>query len=338
VKARLLLPLALVVFVPGCVSRTQSRAPIEPASYARVMETPSGVLQLEIPARRFSPRNGRGPDIWLTGVIHIGDAAYYQALQKHLDAQALVLFEGVGGESLKRGPGSKNQDTNEGETESGFALQSQMAHALGLEFQLETIEYNRPNFRNSDLSVEEIAALMARSDSDVQTGAAWNFEQLMKMMEGQSAWSGLVQLGFSLIGGQKRFQSLTKVMFIQTLGDLGGDIQTLGGMPPAMRELMRVLVEERNHKVMKDLRGELRRHKSDESISIFYGAGHMTDLERRLQRDLNYEPREEIWFAAISVDARKAGIGEMEIKMTREMAKRQLKLLQRTTPPQSPAH
>ena len=35
--------------------------------------------------------------IWLAGASHIGETNYYAALQRHLDAQALVLYEGIKG-------------------------------------------------------------------------------------------------------------------------------------------------------------------------------------------------------------------------------------------------
>ncbi|MDX1564919.1 MAG: type II secretion system protein GspG, partial [Phycisphaeraceae bacterium] len=68
----------------------------QPKRYLRVVSTPDHV-RLEVALRRFVPAEGDGPALWLSGVIHIGEAAYYKKVQKHLDAQDLVLFEGVGG-------------------------------------------------------------------------------------------------------------------------------------------------------------------------------------------------------------------------------------------------
>src|SRR5258708_1816052 len=66
-----------------------------PEPYVRVSTAESNLIQLQIAVRQFVPLHGHGPAIWLTGVSHIGDSNYYAALQRHLDAQTLVLFEGV---------------------------------------------------------------------------------------------------------------------------------------------------------------------------------------------------------------------------------------------------
>src|SRR6266849_5250061 len=64
--------------------------------YLRVVNSDARVTQLQIAVRKFVPARVSGPAVWLTGASHIGDSNYFNALQKHLDAQALVLFEGVG--------------------------------------------------------------------------------------------------------------------------------------------------------------------------------------------------------------------------------------------------
>ena len=92
------------------------------------------------------------PVIWLVGVAHLGTPEYYGGLQKRLDAQTSVLFEGVGADQLTKGA---KLDTDSG-------LQSQLARALGLVFQLDAIDYQRPNFHNSDLSPERLNDAIAR--------------------------------------------------------------------------------------------------------------------------------------------------------------------------------
>src|SRR5882724_5848160 len=93
--------LALAMLTPGC--STSSRNTLAntqtfeaPAAYVRTSNSESNLLELQIAARRFVPARGKGPAIWLTGVSHIGTSNYFAALQRHLDAQTLVLFEGVG--------------------------------------------------------------------------------------------------------------------------------------------------------------------------------------------------------------------------------------------------
>src|SRR5436305_4423793 len=94
-----LLALALSAFGCSTSSRNQStntQTFEAPASYVRTSNSDSNILELQIAARRFVPTRGKGPTVWLTGVSHLGTSNYFAALQQHLNAQTLVLFEGVG--------------------------------------------------------------------------------------------------------------------------------------------------------------------------------------------------------------------------------------------------
>jgi len=65
--------------------------------YMRITDDPDGgVVSLELSVRTLTPTRGDGPVVHLVGVAHIGQPAYYRALQSFLDRQDLVLFEGVG--------------------------------------------------------------------------------------------------------------------------------------------------------------------------------------------------------------------------------------------------
>src|SRR5262249_37429824 len=120
--------------------------------------------------RKFLPAGRRGPVVWLAGTSHIGDPGYYRALQKHLDAQTLVLFEGVNAGNHKRHvrnsaqppaaqfPSKPSPDRDHSAEQPG--IQATMAESLGLVFQLDAIDYDRTNFLNSDLSIQEIQRLM----------------------------------------------------------------------------------------------------------------------------------------------------------------------------------
>lgn len=53
-------------------------------------------VALEVVVRTFEPIEGDGPPIALVSAVHVGSAEYYAALQRFLDSQDVVLFEGVG--------------------------------------------------------------------------------------------------------------------------------------------------------------------------------------------------------------------------------------------------
>lgn len=73
----------------------QALAQVEAQKYVRVGAEESGDRsRLEVSVRTLKP-SGAGPVVHLVGVVHIGDAAYYAELQKFLNEQEVVLFEGV---------------------------------------------------------------------------------------------------------------------------------------------------------------------------------------------------------------------------------------------------
>ena len=63
------------------------------------------------------------------------------------------------------------------------------------------------------------------------------------------------------------------------------------------------------------------------SISIFYGAGHMDDLERRVRREFGYRAESDLWLPAFTVDYAKAGLSVIEATLLRAMVQRQMQEL-----------
>jgi hypothetical protein len=270
---------------------------------------------LEIAVRQFVPAHGKkGPTIWLTGVSHIGETNYFQGLQKHLNAQSLVLFEGVG----EHPPKAEELAAAKADNEKRSSLQSTMAAALGLEFQLDGIDYDNPKFRNSDLTIAEIRKLMMENQKpqgqgEVQGGGAvQSFDSLMQLMEGGTWFNTLLQFALKLLGSDPKLQVLSKLALVEALGQMQGDPSQLGGLPPDLKQLLDVLIKERNQKVINDLKAELKKKTRAESIALFYGTGHMPDMERRLREQLHYQPAGQIWFAAVTADVRRAGVTPSE--------------------------
>src|SRR5689334_10030492 len=94
----LALGLTLLLQTTGCTTSTASTtsssrtkpAPA-PAPYTRVASPDSNTFSLQIALRKFVPRSGRGPALWLSGVSHIGETNYYAGLQRHLDTQTVEI-------------------------------------------------------------------------------------------------------------------------------------------------------------------------------------------------------------------------------------------------------
>jgi hypothetical protein len=290
-------------------------------AYLRVVEPDADTMRLEIAARKFIPVNRQGPAVWLTAVAHLGESNYFRALQRHLDDQGLVLFEGV----KQASGGSESDGIMEPDDDS---LQATLARALGLAFQLKAIDYQRPHFRNSDLSITELQQCLKENlgDSPDDTGTA-ELSALLALMDGRSFLSGVVKLGVRLLGSHPRLQALTKVAMIEAIGQLRGDLSHVQGSSPGMKRLLEAIIQRRNQAVLKDLRTALNQRPPARSISIFYGAAHMPDFDKRLRQDLAYRPAEEVWFKAISVQPGQAGVSRVELDFVRSLVRAQMREL-----------
>ena len=291
----------------------------EPQPYMRVAKPDTNTISLQIALRRLVPANGRGPDVWLSGVSHLGESNYFARLQKHLETLPVVLYEGVGGKSKKQMRFDPEEETS---------IQHTMASALGLVFQLSAMDYDRPQFRNSDLTVAQLQRLLTGGAGAGQGGGGGReFQQLMGVMDGSSVLGTLMHVGLKFIGANPKLRAMTKVMMIEMLGQLSGDMVQMKGMPPEIQRLLEVIIQERNKVVLDELRKEMRALRPARAISIFYGAGHMADLEKRLRGELGYRPRSEIWLTAMSVDVRQSGLTSGEMEMMRGLIRWQMEAM-----------
>ena len=257
--------------------------------YTHVAED-SDVLRLELASRTLShPEHG---DVTLVGVAHIADASFYASTQERLDRAEVVLFEGV-----------KDAD----ETDADPALHdaySDLASALGLAFQQDEIAYDRPNWHNSDLSVQELTEGMTAKGQD--PGPVLDLlnggRELRKMgkLSAKAEKSALVR-------------AMARVMLVESLPRAEGMMATALG-----DEMYEWLVIERNDAVYGDLIEQ-----RDAAISVLYGAGHLMELEERLISD-GYTVADEVWTPAITVDPEGEEISPKVVALVRKKVVRKL--------------
>lgn len=315
----------------------------------RVTRAAGGTASLDIVIREFHGPKKRDPIVYLVGVSHIGDAEYYQTVQNRLEATELVLFEGVRASEERAKP--KPHDTSAPpppkmpvRATNEFSLQADLAKSLGLEFQLDVVNYERPHFLNSDMTITQIMEVLnpgkrfgpPGSGKPVQapnddSGAA-QFDNLMSAMDGSGFMGGVLQMMVKFIGASPKIQTLVKLSFIEMLGSLEGDLSRMEMPSPGLKELLKVLIEKRNHVVMDDLRASLAEKHPPKTIAIFYGAAHMPDMDTRLQTELNYRPMKDEWLKAFSVDPVKAGVSQAEVQMVKGVVEWQMKMLKPAKP------
>lgn len=213
----------------------------------------------------------------LVAVVHLADKRYFEALNRYLQSYDVVLYELVGGRFPSESVTSGADDSPE-EMGSIRSLQQMAKSILGLEFQLDEIDYGAPNFVHADVDWDQyqelmvaknqtFATLMTRAMSLAQSGDAESFgmdeEALGKMM---------TQMFTAITTGDS---TELKRGLAPLLAEAEGFINQLEG------EDGTVIVTERNKLVMQKL-NETMSNRSRGKYAIFYGAGHMPDLERRL--------------------------------------------------------
>ena len=296
------------------------------APYLRIAHPKTNLAELQVAVRQFLPQSPAQPVVWLVGVSHVGESNYYARLQKLLNSHELVLFEGVT-DRASRAAGRKNFQRSD---EDLGTLQNTMAESLGLAFQLDGIDYERPNFRNSDLSIEEIGQLIAKEGrpGGKPSKTAQEFQNLLEMMQGDSVVAALVTAGMKLIGSNPKLQAMMKLMMIEVLGRFEGDMSKFQGLPPEWQRLIEILLHARNEAVLKDLRAEIGKRTPPKSIAIFYGAAHMEDMQRRLTREMHYAPGRQEWLSAFSVDLAKNQITDAELKFVQSLVDWQMQALE----------
>lgn len=306
----------------------------DPAPYLRAVDDESGGRVLQIASRTLVSPQTNGPSVTLLGVSHLGEASYYGKIQKRLDSADLVLFEGVGF-------GDKSQKKDAGNSNAVSEMQLSLSRSMGLVFQLQAIRYDRAHFRNSDISSE---ALMTRlKGGPLKTGrdgkteseekskdGAERSKELMEALSGNSFVLNFLGKALSFLGKDPKFRALMKLAIVETLGAIDGDVTRLAkSTGPDMEKFMKVLLEDRNTIVFRDLRKVLKGKNPPKSIVVFYGAAHMPDLETRLVEKLGFQPKGDDWLVAFGVNPTKAGLSGFEVGLVRKMIRMQIQKITR---------
>ncbi len=223
-------------------------------------------------------------EVDLVAAVHVGGESYYQTLDRLFKDYDAVLYELVAPDHARvPRPGGKPAGA------IGSAQQG-LTKMLGLEFQLEAIDYRAANFVHADLSPQEFDAAMAKR------GESW-WSMFLKLMQESMARAkaqksapdvGVGDL-FGMLFGSDREVRLRRIMAEQ-FTDMEVLTAAFGGEEGSS------LITDRNAAALDVLRDQIARGKR--RMAIFYGAAHMDDFDRRLQKDFGLQPGETTWLEA----------------------------------------
>lgn len=240
-------------------------------------------LQTAITTYHIKSGPHAGTQVDLIGAVHIAHASYFQDLNRRFRQYDALLYE------LVADPEANVPDPNvEGGTGSPVsAVQGGMKKMLGLQFQLDEIDYNARNFVHADMSPSEFAADMTkRGDSFVAM-----FTRLMGSgMAAQSSNSGADMKMLAAFFSKNRELAMRQAMAEQFQSM---EIQMAGLADASGRS---TLVTERNRKAFEVMATEIASGKK--KLGIFYGAAHLNDMDERLIRDWQATRGETVWLTA----------------------------------------
>jgi hypothetical protein len=273
------------------VNSAWAEPPQAPAKlkWVQVTRTDDGKpLAMQTAIRRYQGKNSEGQDVVvdLIGAIHIGDASYYQALNKDFQQYDSLLFELVAPKDakLEKGRGTSN-------AHPVGALQNGMKNMLELEHQLALIDYSAKNFIHADMTPEEFS----KSMKDRNEGFLQMFFRMMGQAVAQQSKAqanGNAVSDFDLIMAlfdKNRALRLKQIMAGQ-FEDMESMVVSLGGPDGS------TIITERNKVALKVLADQLKQGK--QKVGIFYGAGHMEDMDARLREEFKLKPGETRWMTA----------------------------------------
>lgn len=281
----------------GLLRAAEPLPPLNPPANAQAEKTePSRFVRLERNDRSqplalqtaITSFQGNRPDqagltVDLIGAVHIGDKSYYERLNDVFAKYDVVLYELVAppGTRIPKGATSRKGAVN--------SVQNGMRDMLGLEHQLEYVDYTKDNLVHADMSPDQLAKSMKDRG-----------ESLWKMMfraighsMGKQSEGGKASLSdwdiLRALMDPKRHGAL-KAVLAEQFEDLDNLTAALEGPEGS------TLLSERNKVALAELGRQIAAGKR--RIAIFYGCAHLPDMERRLIAEFGLKTSGQQWLTA----------------------------------------
>jgi hypothetical protein len=225
-----------------------------------------------------------GVTVTLFAALHVADRAYYEKMEELFEECDALLYEMVRDTEVE-------MSSQVGTDNPLSQLQIGMKRVLGLEFQLEAIDYSRPNFVHADLDPGTFFRLQEERGESILglMLQAILTEQARQANNPQASVSGL-QLLMAFFSSDRAHA--LKLLLGQQMSQMEA---MLAGIDQGADGQGSVLVQGRNEHALNVLEKEIKRGKR--KLGIFYGAGHMPDFERRLEA-LGFKKSRERWLVA----------------------------------------
>ena len=253
--------------------------PEEPG-YIRFLSQGKDGGRLETAVVTFEKKDLR---VHLVAAVHVADKAYYEELNRIFEKYDALLYEMVKPREVEPDDPGKSQSLIS-------IFQRGLKDTLGLEFQLDAVDYSRKNFVHADLDSETFQKLRLERGENLFT---LMLRALLDDLRRKGQGKDSAELnGFDLLTvflSRDRSRSF-KLLLARQFQDIEGRLAGMEG------ERGSVILTERNKAALEVLKRTIRQGKKD--IGIFYGGAHMPDLERRLEEELGFERKGTRWLVA----------------------------------------
>lgn len=223
-----------------------------------------------------------GLTVDLIAAVHIGEKSYYEQLNRQFGKYDALLYELVAPEGTRVPKGGAKSNHPVGK------LQTMMKDLLDLDFQLDYVDYHQENFVHADMSPERFAKSMSDRGESIWALVFRMLGQSIAQESKHANRSFDADLLLALFD-KNRALALKRVLAEQ-FEDLEGAMSAFNGPDGS------TLITERNKRALEVLATEIKSGKK--RLAIFYGAGHMPDMARRLIDDFHLKPRQEQWITA----------------------------------------
>jgi hypothetical protein len=227
----------------------------------------------------------------LVAAVHVGDRTYFEQLQDQFRGYDALLYEMIREGGVR--PGSTVDTDN-----LVSQVQVGLKHLLDLEFQLDVLDYGRTNFVHADLDPLTFSRLQEeRGESILGLMLRAALEEDRRQQNDPRSTLTSFQMFWALLRSDRSRQF--KFLVGQQMDQLEAAAAGLDQGGPT------VLVSGRNEKAIRVLQDQIQLGKK--RLGIFYGAGHMPDLERRLL-ELGFKAAGERWITAWELRPRRAPV------------------------------
>ncbi|MGH9362192.1 MAG: hypothetical protein ACRD2T_09760 [Thermoanaerobaculia bacterium] len=301
--------LAALVALPGPLAarddpsgKAAADAAAEAVEYIRFVPEGKNAGRLETAVATFE--GAQGVEVHLVAAVHVGDRRYYEELNRLFEGYEALLYEMIkDGEAAqdppKRGegppvPAGKSEESPRSQSLLSV-FQRGLKDVLGLEFQLDAVDYSRKNFVHADMNWETFSKLQKERGENLLTlMLRVLLDDLRRQSQGDDAGqiSGIDLLKVFL--SRDRSRSL-KLLLARQFKDIEGRLASIEG------EKGSVIVAERNKVALSVLRKALDGGKK--RVGIFYGGAHMPDMERRLVEAFGLKRKSVRWLVAWDLPA-----------------------------------